>query len=159
MSDENMETEFNEHDIVVFEDYKVKIFKNDDNSSINTSTTNTNDNISYDIISTVLKALKEISLYIEVGFFHNLTFDDVDEYLSNIDVYEQFDMHQYRDYYNTDFLQIKHKNPTFEEWCIYNMNTLTYSYEYMSRICETYYIENNTFYRFCLLGYNTSLFT
>lgn len=152
----NSDNEYmNEHDVVFFEDYSIKIYKNDYDSISSLSSEKENLQIDYNVAVTIFNCIKEHCLYVEVNYFDKLVYADLEHYLCDIDDYEQFNISDFEEFYKGN-IPIPYKNPNFEQWYSYHMNTLIDTYKYLNRLCRIYNIDNNTFYRFCLLGYNTS---
>jgi len=154
MSSDN-EYGYNEHDIVCFEDHDINIYKNDHESVSSLSSESKDNQIDYNVTCTLFNALKEHCLYIKVDYFNKLNYGDIEYYLSNIDSYEQFDISDFEEFYKGN-IPIPYKNPNFEQWYSYHIHNLIDTYKYLDRLCKIYILDNNTFYRFCLLGYNTS---
>ena len=146
-----MEYYMNENETVVFDDYDLKIVKQYSESDSSSSVTDYQSEVDYNNCCSLLRCLQEHFLYTESKFFDRLTFSDLEEYLGNIDEYEYFDEISFD---NLGGSRMKPK--TLHFWIMEYHDTLKESYAVLERIMRTKNMRNNTFYRFCLLGYNTS---
>lgn len=146
-----METYMNENETVVFEDFDLKIVKQYSDSETLSSISEIQTDVEYENCDSIFHAMKEHFLYSECGFFDRMTFSDVEEYLGNIDDYEF-----YEEIYFDNLGRSRKKPMTFHFWAMKYHDALKESYAYVERITKYKNVQNNTFYRFCLMGFNTS---
>lgn len=158
---DNKEQEFidiNDQDIIVFEDFNIKVFKNDDgyansDTSDDSSYFSINDN---NIIFAILNTLKEHFIYTESCFFDKLSFSDLFDYFDSCTNDEKLNLYSYIPTPHPFPYPKKFINSNFDVWVDFNFYKLKDSYLYLERISKSFSIKNNTFYNFCILGFNSS---
>ena len=141
----------NENETVVFEDYDLKVIRHYSDSDTSSTISEIQSEVEYTNCDALLRNLQEHFLYTENGLFDRLTFTELGEYIGNIDEYEYFDEITF------DNLGGSRKKPmTFHFWVLTYYEKLKESYAYLGRLMHMKNMHNNTFYRFCDLGYRTS---
>lgn len=141
----------NENETVVFEDYDLKVIRHYSDSDTSSTISEIQSEVEYTNCDALLRNLQEHFLYTENGFFDRLTFTELGEYIGNIDEYEYFDEITF------DNLGGSRKKPmSFHFWVLTYYEKLKESYAYLGRLMHMKNMQNNTFYRFCDLGYRTS---
>lgn len=139
-----------ENDVVIFDDFKLKVMKLYSDSDSSSSCPDVQTTFEYDNCDSILHALKDHALYVEYGYFDKLKFTDIEEYLGNIDEED------FSETFETNVTVVRKKPISFQSWVSVNLEVLNDSYGYLERITKMKQIRNNTFYRFCLLGFKTS---
>ena len=146
-----MDFYMNENETVVFEDYDLKVIRHYSDSDSSSTVSDVQSDVEYTNCDALVRNLQEHFLYTENGFFDRLTFTELEEYIGNIDEYEYFDEITF------DNLGGSRKKPvTFHFWVLTHYEKLKESYAYLGRLMRMKNMQNNTFYRFCDLGYRTS---
>lgn len=146
-----MDFYMNENETVVFEDYDLKVLRHYSDSDTSSSVPEVQSEVEYTNCDTLLRNLQQHFLYTEYGFFDRLTFTDLERYIANLDEYEYFEEITF------DNLGGSRKKPvTFHYWVLSHDEKLKESYAYLERLMRMKNMRNNTFYRFCDLGYRTS---
>jgi len=158
---DNKEQEFidiNDHDTIVFEDFNIKVIKNDDGyASSDTSDDSYFSNDDNNIIFSILNILKEHFIYTESSFFNKLSFSELFDYFNlSFSNEEKLDLYSYIPTPHPFPYSKKFINSNFDVWVDFNFYKLKDSYLYLNRISKSFSIKNNTFYNFCILGFNSS---
>ena len=148
---------YDEYDIVVFEDDKLKFFKeNEEEEEDFYEPEDEYVTRRYDAIHSVFDMLSEHFIYSGVGYFDRLYMTELNDYFHdvNCDISHGLEINQ--EIPEFEKITYKIKKPTIYEWIGMRYDKLKLSYEYMKRLSKSHGLPVGSFETFCALGYETS---
>jgi len=147
-----------EYDIVVFEDDRLKFFKEVDEEPEDEIEEPDDEYITrrYDNIRVVYDMMKEHFMYTETRYFDKVTIYDFNDYFHDINCDLSHGLEIDQEIPEFEIIPVKIRNPTIHEWIGMHYNTLKLSYRYMRRLSNSCHLPSGSFEMFCTLGYETS---
>ena len=151
---------YDEHDTVVFEDYKLKFIKENDSDTDDDYDELEDEFVTsrYEDIQNVFEMMKEHFIYTDVRYFDKATLGDFNDYFQDTRYNISHGLEIDQDIPEFPTLQVRIRNPNIYEWIGMYYNSLKLSYAYMKRLCYVKGLPNNSFEVFCSMGYETSTF-